>query len=58
MRYKAIEIVEKETGEVFKAIKLDPPKSERQALRTEDGVNRNLNHDRFFTELVESDDLL
>ena len=54
MKYSAIEIIETESDKVEHTIKMDPPKGERMAERTEDGVNRNLDHDRFYTRLVEA----
>jgi hypothetical protein len=43
-------VVETETGAVVK--RLGPLASERQADRVDDGVMRNLNHERFHTEVV------
>ena len=53
-RYGSIEIVRFEDGKVEHTIEMDPPKGERMAERTEDGVNRNLDHERFYTRLVEA----
>lgn len=46
-----MEIVEDETGEVVKSL---PASSMRQAERLENGANRNLNHNKYFTRIVES----
>ena len=54
MKYKAIEVVEILTDKVVRTIEINPPKNERQAERTEDGVNRNMAHERFYTRLVEA----
>lgn len=43
----AIEIVESATNKVVK--KLGPYTSERLRDRADDGVNRQLNHERFYT---------
>jgi hypothetical protein len=53
VKYKAIEIVRYEDGTVEHTITMNPPKSERTAERTVDGVNRNLDHERFYTRMVE-----
>lgn len=45
-----IEIVEFETEAV---IERKGPYSERQANRIDDGMNINLNHDKYFTRIVE-----
>lgn len=47
-----VEIVDDETEEVVKRM---GPHTERTADRIEDGVNINLNHERFFTRIVEED---
>ena len=45
-----VEIVEFESGEVVKRFECD---TERQADRIDDGANINLNHDKFYTRVVE-----
>ncbi len=45
-----VEIVDSETDEVIE--KLGPYATQRQAERADDGVSRNLNHDKYFTRLV------
>lgn len=52
MRFRGMEIVEKATEKVIKFVEFDPPKSENTADRIEDGANRNLDHDRFYTVLI------
>lgn len=47
-----VEVVESATGVVAHRIG-EPGMTERNADRVEDGVNRNLNHDRFYTRVVE-----
>jgi hypothetical protein len=46
-----IEIVDIETGKVEHVIMIDPPQDEdsRRLERTENGLNINLDHERFFT---------
>lgn len=51
--YRALEIVRYEDGEVEHTITFDPPKSERMADKVDSGANRNLNHEHFYTRLVE-----
>lgn len=45
-----VEIVHNETGNVVKRL---GPMTERKADRVEDGVNEKLNHDHFYTRIVE-----
>ena len=52
-KYKAIEIVSFDTGEVTHTAKLDPPKGERMAERKSRGININLSP-RLYTRLVEA----
>ena len=52
MKYTAIEVVRIDGNEVFHTVEMNPPKTERHAWRIEDGVNRNLNHEVFYTRLV------
>lgn len=47
-----VEIVEEATGEVVHRSKA--PMSERQAERADDGFNINLDHENFFTRIVEA----
>ena len=51
----AVEIVRYNDDGVEHVVRMDPPKSARHAERVEDGVNRNLNHERFYTRLVPAD---
>lgn len=46
-----VEIVSYETGEVVKEFK--PVSSERRAEKLDNGVNINLNHEKYFTRIVE-----
>ncbi len=46
-----IEIVETDTGLVVKEIDVTA-KSDRQREKVDDGLQINLNHDRYFTRLV------
>jgi len=48
-----IEIVEFESGEVVKRFECD---TERQADRFDSAANINLNHDKFYTRVVEDQD--
>jgi len=48
-----IEVVEYETDEVVRT--LDGGVSEKHAEKVDDGLNRNLNHERFYTRLMETD---
>ena len=45
-----VEIVKYEGGEVIKRFS---PMSERQAERVDDGININLNHEEYYTRIVE-----
>lgn len=45
-----VQVIEIETGNKIK--ELGPYKSERMAEKAEDGVNRNLNHHKFFTWVI------
>lgn len=47
-----VEIVSYDTGEVVKTMDAE---SERQADRIDRGVNINLNHEKFFTRVVETE---
>lgn len=47
-----VECVDVQTNEVVKRL---GPHSEWKAERVEGGMNINLNHDRYFTRLVEED---
>ena len=49
-----VQIVELETDDVVKEIDCG---DERRAERVERGVRINLNHDRFFTKVVEKDEV-
>lgn len=44
-----VEIVEYDTGRIERAIDCE---SARRAERVDDGVNINLNHDRYYTRIV------
>jgi len=46
-----IEVIEYSTNEVVKTIECHG-KSERQVDRVDDGLNRQLNHEEFFTRIV------
>ena len=46
-----VQVIETETEKVEREI--GPYTTERMAERAEDGVNRNLNHDRFHTDIRE-----
>lgn len=46
-----VNVVEYKTGDVVKT--LGPYPSERQAEKADDGLQRNLNHELYFTEIVE-----
>lgn len=48
-----IEIVEYATDKVVKTIDCHD-KSERQVEKVDDGVNINLDHDRFYTRMVKN----
>ena len=52
--YESVDIISKETHEVITRVHLRPPKGERMANKTEDGININLDHERFYTDLVEA----
>jgi hypothetical protein len=52
MKY-LVRILKQDTKEVVEEF---TPTTERQAERLEDGVNINLNHTEYCTELVEVDD--
>jgi len=43
-----IDIIESETGKIHQTM---GPKPQRQAEKIEDGININLNHEKFHTEL-------
>jgi hypothetical protein len=50
-----VEIVQyAEEGEDEKVVKRSGPHSERRADKIDDGLNINLNHERFYTRVVES----
>ena len=49
-----VEVVER--GAEEKVVKRIPAGSERAAERVERGVNINLNHERFFSRLVEEEE--
>lgn len=46
-----VEVVDLETSKIVKT--LGPYSSERQAERADDGVQHNLNHEAYFTQIVE-----
>lgn len=46
-----VEMIEYATGDVVKV--MDGGTSERTADRLDNGVNRNLNHERFYTRVME-----
>lgn len=52
--YKYIEIIELDTDKVVKRIDVTG-RGERSIERVEDGININLNHDEFITQLNESE---
>ena len=47
-----VEIVKYEGGEVVK--KLGPFSSERVAIRADSGANYNLNHEEYYTKIVQT----
>lgn len=49
---KIIEVVEFDTGKVVKTL---GPMGDRNAEKCDDGMQHNLNHQRFFTRIVEAD---
>ena len=51
--YSRIEVVDRTTGEVVHVMKMDPPKGERMAERVCDGVERNMDHERFYARICE-----
>lgn len=46
-----IEVVERESGKVIHKVDVSD-KSERQAERVMDGMDRNLNHEKFYTKFA------
>jgi len=52
MKY-LVQIIKTDTREVVESF---TPTSERQAERLEDGININLNHAEYQTQLIEVDD--
>jgi hypothetical protein len=52
MKKLYIEVVEYETDKVIKKVDVSD-KSWRQAERVQDGMDRNLNHEKFYTRLSE-----
>ena len=51
MSKRYIEIIHYDTGEVFNKIEVTG-KSDRVIEKIDDGINRNLNHDRFYTRIT------
>lgn len=46
-----VKVIESQTGTVVQQIDVGPNK--KKASRVDDGVNINLNHDKFHTEIVD-----
>ena len=53
MKYDAVEVCG-EGGKVVHVIEFSSPKGLAHAEKVDDGVNRNLDHERFFTRLREA----
>ena len=57
MKYRAVEVVDRETQEVKHTVLLDPPRTERMAEKKEREIARlSLNWDHLYTRLVPVDE--